>query len=74
MLFISELFASPVANIETISFVLVSPSQEIALNVLEIFFLNNCLRIFVEIAASVNMKPNVVAIFGKIIPEPFANP
>ena len=38
ILFISELFASPVANIETISFVLVSPSQETALNVFEMFF------------------------------------
>ena len=27
-----------------------------------------------EIVASVNTNPNVVAIFGKIIPEPFAIP
>ena len=37
-LFILVLFASPVAKIETISLVLVSPSHEIALNVVFIFF------------------------------------
>ena len=74
ILFISTFDASPVAKIETISFVLVSPSQEIALNVFEIFFFNNFLRTFEEIDASVKTNPKVVAILGKIIPEPFAIP
>ena len=44
ILFIFELFALFVAKILTISFVLVSPSHEIALNVFIIFFFNNLLK------------------------------
>ena len=74
ILFISIFDVSPVAKIETISFVLVSPSQEIALNVFEIFFFNNFLRTIEEIDASVSKNPNVVAILGNVCPEPFAMP
>ena len=63
-----------VENIETISLVLVSPSQLIALNVVSIFFLSSLCKIFEERSASVKIYPKVVAIFGKIIPDPFAIP
>ena len=69
-----EFWTSPVAKIETISLVLVSPSQEIALKVFCIFFLSSCFKILEDILASVKTNPNVVAIFGKIIPDPFAIP
>ena len=71
-LFISLLFALPVENIETMSFVLVSPSHVIALKVVLIFRLSICFKIDEEILASVKINPKVVAIFGKIIPDPFA--
>ena len=73
-LFISLLFALPVENIETMSFVLVSPSHVIALKVVLIFRLSICFKIDEEILASVKINPKVVAIFGKIIPDPFATP
>ena len=74
MLFIIRFFNLPVEKIETISLVLVSPSQLIALNVVSIFFFSNLLKISFERLASVKIYPSVVAIFGKIIPEPFAIP
>ena len=74
ILSIFKLLTFPVEKIETISFVLVSPSQVIALNVVSIFFLSNLLKISFERSASVKIYPNVVAIFGKIIPDPFAIP
>ena len=72
--FMSKFFALPIANIETISFVLVSPSHVIALKVDPIFIFKLCFKTLEERFASVNTKPKVVAIFGKIIPEPFAMP
>ena len=72
--FIFILFTLHVENIETISFVLVSPSQDIALKVFVIFFLRSCFKIPDDRLASVKINPKVVAIFGKIIPEPFAIP
>ena len=74
ILFIIVFFADPVANKLTISFVLVSPSQLIALNVVSIFFFKSFFNIFDDIFASVNIYPSVVAIFGKIIPDPLATP
>ena len=71
---ILALLALPVAKIVAMSFVLVSPSHVIALKVVEIFFFNNFFKISFEIFASVKMYTNVVAIFGCIIPEPFAIP
>ena len=56
------------------SLVLVSPSQLIALNVVSMFFFNSFFKIPDERSASVKIYPKVVAIFGKIIPEPFAIP
>ena len=64
----------PVEKIEIISFVLVSPSHEIALNVFVIFFFNNLFKISFDKLASVNMYAKVVPIFGNIIPEPLATP
>ena len=72
--FISGFCAFDVENIVIISLVLVSPSQVIALKVVEIFFCNNFLKIVEERFASVNINPSVVAIFGYIMPEPFAIP
>ena len=46
-------FAFAVANIETMSFVLVSPSQLMALNEVCIFLFNNLLNTLEEISASV---------------------
>ena len=63
-----------VENIETISFVLVSPSQLIALNVVSIFFFSNFCKMFEERFASVKTYPRVVAMLGKIMPDPFAIP
>ena len=56
------------------SFVLVSPSQEIALKVVSIVSLSIFFKIDDDKFASVNKKPNVVAILGNIIPEPLAMP
>ena len=73
-LLISELFALFVAKIDTMSFVLVSPSQEIALKVVSIVSLSIFFKIDDDKFASVNINPNVVAILGNIIPEPLAMP
>ena len=56
------------------SFVLVSPSHEIALKVVSIFSFKTFFNIDEDKLASVKINPSVVAIFGKIIPEPFAIP
>ena len=48
--------------------------KDSTLNVLAIFFFNNFCNIFVGIDASVKTNPKVVAIFGYIIPDPFAKP
>ena len=48
-------FALPVEKIVIISFVLVSPSQVIALNVLVIFFLSTFFKIFEDKSASVKI-------------------
>ena len=53
--FISLLFAYPVAKILTISFVLVSPSHDIALKVFSIFFFSNFFSTSFEISASVKI-------------------
>ena len=74
MLLTDLFFAFPVEKIVTISFVLVSPSQLIALKVLCIFFFKIFFNIFEEISASVKIYAKVVPIFGKIIPDPFARP
>ena len=55
MLAIFLLGALLVENIVTISFVLVSPSQLIALNVLEIFLVKSFFKISLEIFASVKI-------------------
>ena len=73
-LIMSLLLALPVEKIDTISLVLVSPSQVIALNVVLIFKFSICFKIEEEIFASVKINPKVVAIFGKIMPDPFAIP
>ena len=52
---IGVFFAFAVANIETMSFVLVSPSQLMALNDVCIFLFNNLLNTLEEISASVKI-------------------
>ena len=73
-LYIFEFFALPVAKIATISFVEVSPSTVIELNVVVATFLRIAFKNTEGIFASVNINDNIVAILGAIIPEPFAMP
>ena len=74
ILYIFEFFALPVAKIANISFVEVSPSTVIELNVVVETFLRMAFKKIDGIFASVNMKDNIVAILGAIMPEPFAIP
>ena len=67
-------FTFLVANIATISFVEVSLSIVIALNVFAKTLFKYLFKVTEEISASVNMNENMVAKFGAIIPEPFAIP
>ena len=73
-MYIFEFFALPVAKITTISFVEVSPSTVIELNVVVATFLRIAFKNTEGIFASVNINDNIVAILGAIIPEPFAMP
>ena len=63
-----------VENTKTISLVEVSPSTLIALKVFSTFFFKIEFKTGWEILASVKIKPSMVPILGKIIPEPFAIP
>ena len=56
--------AAPLAMTMAISFVLISPSTEIMLNVTSTTSDNAAWRSAGSIAASVVMKANIVAIFG----------
>ena len=67
-------FVFPVEKRTTISLVEVSESTVIALKVVSIFFFNNLFKTREGISASVNIYPSVVAMFGKIIPDPLAIP
>ena len=73
-MYIFEFFAFPVANILTISFVDVSLSTVIELNVVEVTFFKIAFKKTEGIFASVNTNANMVAMLGAIIPEPFAIP
>ena len=74
ILLILGCFDFPVEKIDTISFVLVSLSQLIALNVFDIFFFKSFFKISFGISASVKTYAKVVAMLGCIMPEPFATP
>ena len=63
-----------VANKATISFVEVSLSTVIALKVFANTLFKYLFNANEPISASVNIKENIVAKFGAIIPEPFATP
>ena len=65
---------SPSASTQTISFVDVSPSTDRQLYVIFVISSSAFCSISREIAASVVIKFSVVAIFGQIIPLPFAIP
>ena len=56
--------AAPFASTVTISFVLMSPSTEIMLNVTSVISERACCRSLLSIAASVVMKESIVAMFG----------
>ncbi|MNH43132.1 hypothetical protein D3C79_1049690 [compost metagenome] len=56
------------------SFVDVSPSTVIALNVKLVIVDKAACNTSDSMLASVVIKPSIVAIFGSIIPEPFATP
>ena len=56
------------------SFVEVSPSTEIALKVFSTLFRKKEFKSVEEIFASVKIKPSIVPMLGKIIPEPLAIP
>ena len=73
-LYIFAFFALPVEKMTTISLVEVSPSTVMALNVVLATVLKIAFKKTEGIFASVNMKDNMVAIFGAIIPEPLAIP
>ena len=65
---------APVATKTTASLVEVSPSTVIRLKDLPLAFLRAACNSSSSIAASVATKPNIVAIFGLIIPEPLQIP
>ena len=52
----------------------ISLSTVIELNVLSTHFLNFFLQLAEDRSAFVKINPNIVAIFGAIIPEPLAIP
>ena len=74
LLLIILCFALLVAKSNTISFVEVSPSTEMALKVFSTFFCKKEFKTVEDIFASVKIKPSIVPILGKIIPEPLAIP
>ena len=65
---------APFAKIATVSFVEVSPSTVIALNVRATALRSACESRAGEIAASVARNASIVAIFGWIIPAPLQQP
>src|SRR5690606_40944669 len=64
--------AKPLAKTNTESFVDVSPSTVIQLNVKSVICDNAYCNTSDSIFASVVINASIVAIFGSIIPEPFA--
>ena len=71
---IGSLPAAPLARMASISFVEVSPSIEIILNVSSATSLHAFCRSSGAMSASVVTKQSIVAILGWIMPEPFAMP
>ena len=64
----------PLASTSTMSFVEVSPSTVRLLKVRSTTRLSMRSRLVLSTAASVVMKQSMVAMFGLIMPEPFAQP
>lgn len=67
-------FCFPLAIASSVSFVEVSLSILIALKACSLLSLSNCCKSLGFIFASVAMHAIIVAIFGAIMPEPFAIP
>ncbi|EGA85348.1 Ecm40p [Saccharomyces cerevisiae VL3] len=59
---------------QIVSLVLISPSTDIQLNERVVAKVSIFCNALLSIGRSVTMKPNKVAIFGQIIPAPFAIP